>query len=104
MKTKSALVETKFCGFCAICGKPTTHEHHLIYGSAGRQLSERHGLKIPCCDTCNAGGVHSNAIAGKLSKMLGQVAFEKEYFRKMCGGSNEEARTEFRRVFGSSFL
>lgn len=61
--------------------------------------------------------IHGNSAAEKLSKMLGQVAFEKDYLAKKLVNTNrngldnksvdewyDEAREAFRKEFGESFL
>ena len=77
-----------------------------------RDLSEKYGMKIPLMNrehnlsskgTINQ--IHGNPAAEKLSKMLGQIAFEKEYYRKqLCKDEDDPAREEFRKIFGRSFL
>lgn len=41
------------CYLCKrLCGdyyRKTTQEHHAIFGTAGRRLSERYGLKVYLC-------------------------------------------------------
>lgn len=76
-------IVTEHTGICVFCGRPAECEHHLIFGSAGRSLSERDGLKVPCCNACHNMGavisrIHGNPMAEKLSKMLGQAIWEKE--------------------------
>lgn len=105
---------TKYEQYSVFSGHPATCFHHLCFGRYGawRDLSERYGLKIPLIDpehnmsskgTINQ--IHGNPIAEKLSKMLGQVAFEKEYYRKkVCEADEDPAREEFRKIFGESFL
>jgi hypothetical protein len=34
---------------CYICGGRATEEHHCIYGTANRKLSEKYGLKVYMC-------------------------------------------------------
>ena len=38
MKTDS--VVTRYSGYCALCGKPTQTEHHLLFGIGIRELAE----------------------------------------------------------------
>lgn len=92
-------IVTKYNEYCIFCGKPKTEEHHLVFGRGMRQTAEEDGVKIPVCSNCHtmAGGtsqLHNNPIAEKLSKMLGQAVWEKEY------GSREE----FRKRYGRSYL
>ena len=106
-------VLTKYEQYSVFSGCPMESWHHLVFGNGMRDLSEYYGLKIPLLHkehnmsskgTINQ--IHGNPAAEKLSKMLGQVAFEKEYYRKLvCGKSdNDPAREEFRKIFGKSYL
>ena len=105
---------TKYENISAFSGRPTQSIHHLVFGTGLRDLSEIYGLKIPLTNAehnmSSVGTIyqiHGNPAAEKLSKMLGQVAFEKEYYRKLVCGQNSEsdpAREEFRKIFGKSYL
>lgn len=96
-KTKGIVTELK--GYCLFCGRPAECEHHLLFGSGIRKLAEKDGLKVPACSACHSMGgiaerIHGNPMAEKLSKMLGQAAYEAKI------GSREE----FRRRYGRSYL
>lgn len=115
---------TKYEQYSVFSGSPKEADHHLIFGRGGawRNLSEKFGLKIPLLNkehNMSSKGtihqIHSNPAAEKLSKMLGQIAYEEWYLAsKLSSGeilghqSTEdwmaEAREDFRRVFGESFL
>ena len=102
-------VLTKYNRFCIFCGKPTQTEHHLLFGIGIRELAEEDGLKIPVCDAEHnmAGGtrqIHDNSIAEKLSKIAGQLAWEKEYYRSLYGNEDDPAREAFRERYGRSYL
>ena len=97
MGTKS--IVTDHDNICAICGRPAECEHHLIFGTAGRELSEKDGLKIPMCNGCHNMNeklrrIHDNPMAEKLSKMLGQAIYE----------SKIGTREEFQERYGRSYL
>ena len=50
-------IVTEHSEICFICGRQTEAEHHLVFGTAGRELSEKDGLKVPVCNNChNMGG------------------------------------------------
>lgn len=110
--TKSIL--TKYEEYSVFSGTRKTCDHHLVFGRFGawRDLSEQWGLKIPLIDSehnMSSKGttkhIHGNSAAESLSKMLGQVAFEKEYYRKkVVDDDSDPAREEFRKLFGESFL
>lgn len=102
---------TKYTEVSVFSGKHTEAFHHLIYGTALRKLGDKDGLVIPLTnDEHNMSSrgliyqIHGNPAAEKLSKLLGQVAWEKEYYRKMTGCEEDEAREEFRKRYGKSYL
>lgn len=104
-KTKSIL--TEYRDYCAFCGRPTTEEHHLIFGGALRPLAEEDGIKLPVCDSCHtfnslAQRIHDNPMAEKLSKIAGQLAFEKSKCAE--GFTESESREMFRKRYGESYL
>lgn len=98
---------TEYQTICALCGGHSECEHHLIFGTSGRKLSEQDGLKLPLCNKCHnmAGGknqIHENPIAERLSKMLGQEAWEKQ---KIIEGHDPALVKEaFRKRYGTSYL
>jgi len=105
-------VLTKYEDISVFSGRPKQSDHHLIPG-IHRNNSERYGLKIPLTNdehNLSSNGtvnqIHGNPAAESLSRLLGQVAFEKEYYRKMvCGNTDADpAREEFRKTFGKSYL
>lgn len=84
-------------------------EHHLIFGTAGRELSEKDGLKIPVCNNCHNMGqklcrIHENPMAERLSKMLGQAIWEKEWISANNQQESRKAREAFRKRYGRSYL
>lgn len=102
---KSTLTEyTKNCSFC---GKPTTIPHHLLFGNASRKLADEDGLIIPVCENCHTlnpvkSKIHDNPMAEALSKMLGQIAYEKNMIER--GMDKEEAREQFMKRYGRSYI
>lgn len=104
-KTKS--IVTKYDTLCAFCGRSCETEHHLIFGGALRRLADEDGLKVPVCDYCHTisdvkNRIHDNPMAEKLSKIAGQLAYEKS--RCAEGATEEEAREMFRQRYGGSYL
>lgn len=98
---------TEYTQFCAICGRGTEAEHHLIFGTGLRELADEDGLVIPICNKCHdmSGGkhqLHENPIAERLSKICGQLAFEKHLVAE--GFGEGEARERFRKRYGRSYL
>lgn len=102
---KTVSILTKYPRNCAFCGKPCDTEHHLLFGTGYRQLADEDGLKLPTCDDCHVIGknrIHDNPMAEKLSKICGQLAYEKQKCSE--GFTPDEAREMFRKRYGRSFL
>ena len=113
MTSKSII--TKFENISAFSGSPAECEHHLIFGNGLREKAEDDGLKIPLTHkehNLSSKGtiyqIHSNTAAEKLSKMLGQMAWEKKYiidkYELPFEGINDEAREAFIARYGKSYL
>ena len=107
----SKSIITKYEDISAFSGAPAECTHHCVFGRGKRDLADKYGLWIPLTNAehnMSAKGlihqIHENPAAEKLSKMVGQLAFEKEYYKKLCGATDDVARDEFRKIFGESFL
>ncbi len=96
-------------------GRPSECQHHLIFGTSNRKLAELDGLVIPLTNdehnmsskgTINQ--IHGNSAAEKLSKIVGQLAWEKQYIIKKYEipfeDIGQEAREAFRNRYGKSYL
>lgn len=100
-------IVTEFTEICAICGKPSECEHHLVFGRGMRELADKDKLILPMCNECHnmnqylTSCIHGNSMAEALSKMVGQLAFEKEFYRN---GEKDEARLAFMKRYGRSYL
>lgn len=104
-KTKG--IVTEYSGICFCCGRPTTEEHHLLFGGSIRRLAEEDGIKVPCCSYCHTmndvkNRIHDNPIAEKLSKVAGQLAWEKHAVAQ--GMTEADAREVFRKRYNGSEL
>lgn len=114
---------TKYENICFFCGRTAEAEHHLIFGTAGRELSEKDGLKVPVCNNCHNMGeklkrIHDNPMAERMSKIIGQLAWEKQWILKDAVHDHESleaekevqeiedriARKEFMKRYGKSYL
>lgn len=114
---------TKHKDISVFSGMQAEAVHHLIWGKFGRlrDLADADGLTIPLLHrehNMSASGtirqIHDNSAAEALSKMLGQVAWEKDYLaKKLATGNAEkktvdewymEARMAFMRRYGESWL
>ena len=126
MASKSVL--TKYEQVCAFCGATVPSKHHLIFGTAERKKADEDGLWLPVCDACHNMGklsanprrgqgtmiIHGNSMAEAMSKMIGQLAWEKEYYRneyldaksKIAETEPDEdpARDRFMSRYGRSYL
>lgn len=94
---------TNYTEFCAFCGKPTSEIHHCVFGRGLRELSDKDGLVIGICDKCHSEIHVTSSVAGRMSKMIGQLAWEKDLIEK-GGVSGAEARELFRKRFGRSYI
>jgi len=92
---------------CPLCERNTaTEEHHLIYGRTGeRDLADADGIKLNICHECHANIHDSPKFSGQatgMSKIIGQLAFEKEKVSQ--GMSKEESRKAFIKRYKKSRL
>ena len=104
---------TEYGDISAFSGKPKECDHHLIFGRGLRDLAEEDGLFIPLTDaehdmSSPLHQIHDNPPAEKLSKIAGQLAFEKNYYRdlleKYVELDGDIAREKFRQRYGTSYL
>ena len=115
---------TNYEQYSVFSGTPTTTRHHLCFGRGMRELAEQDGLWIPVLDrehnmsskgTINQ--IHGNPAAEALSKIAGQLAYERVYLAKKLANVNkdgldeqtvdewlEEAREAFRKRYSRSYL
>ena len=120
--TKSRV--TNYEQYSVFSGSPAECSHHLIFGKFGswRNLSEKWGLKIPLLDkehnTSDKGTIHQihdNIAAEHLSKISGQLAFERIYLaEKLASYDNlghqsaedwiEESANAFKNRYGEYYL
>lgn len=110
-------IVTKYTNISAFSQNPRECDHHLIFGSGLRELADEDGLIIPLTNKehnmgQNTERIHGNQAAEKLSKMLGQEAWEEYHLSEILAEikdvTPEEIRTEareaFRRRYGISYL
>ena len=102
-KTKS-IMQDKETGQCYLCRllhndygiKRNREEHHVIFGTANRKLSEKYGLKVYLCLAHHETGkeaVHKNAEVANLLKQEAQKVFMRTY-----------QDLDFREIFGKNYL
>lgn len=106
MKPKS--IVTKYTDICFSCNRPCSTEHHLLFGNGMRALADKDRVTLPACDQCHVTGellrrIHDNPMAEKLSRIAGQLAWEKHCIAQ-SGCSEDEARERFRQRYRESFL
>ena len=91
---KSIMQESKEGFICKVTSE--LQEHHVIYGTANRKLSEKYGLKVWLCLEHHTGrsGVHFNKDLDLNLKQMAQEYFEANY----------GTREDFRTIFGKSWL
>lgn len=98
-------IVTEYTQNCIFCGTPTTDTHHLVFGSGHRKLSDKDGLVVPVCRDHHTTGryrIHDNPTSETLSKIVGQLAYEKHKVAE--GMTEDEARASFRKRYGRSYL
>lgn len=82
---------------CYLCGSTVgLEEHHILFGTSHRKVSERLGLKVWLCYRChrdNKYGVHGNRAKDRQLKELAQSVFEKNH-----------TRDEWLKLFGRNYL
>ena len=83
---------------CAICGRPNTEIHHLVFGVANRKLADADGLVLPVCREHHE-FFHDNA---KVSRMIGQLMYERDKCAEGYGLS--AARESFMLRYGRNYL
>lgn len=99
-----SIMHDKDSGTCYLCMmlhkdfsvKNPRHEHHAIFGTANRRLSEKYGLKVYLCMAHHEEGdeaVHKNAAVSLLIKTDAQRAFERRW-----------TDLDFREIFGKNYL
>lgn len=109
---------TNYLEYSAFSGAPAEVTHHLIFGRGLRKLADEDGLTIGLlnrehnmspCGTVNQ--IHDNPAAEKLSKIAGQLAWERIWLADQLAeeGKNSdewmrEAREAFRKRYGISYL
>ena len=90
-------IVTEYPEICIFCGKQAEAEHHLIFGTAGRELSEKDGLKIPVCNNCQK---CSDRQFGKKNGFLPIASRNQEKPGKHSGRDTEDHICR-RREYGS---
>ena len=99
-----SIMHSKDSGTCYLCmalngdfqKRTDLQEHHAIYGTANRKLSERYGLKVYLClqhHTAGPMAVHNNAGLQRQLQKDAQEAFEKRY-----------SHQKWMEVFGRNFI
>lgn len=73
-----------------------TEEHHVIFGTANRTLSEKFGLKVYLCPEHHRTGKDSAHLNADIAKYL-----QKEAQKSFIKTFKDE---DFRTVFGKNFL
>jgi hypothetical protein len=107
-------IVTEYEGISIFSGAPAECWHHLISGSGLRKLADEDKLLIPLTNAehnMSSSGllyqIHENPTAEKLSKMLGQAIWEKEFYRnynETFRFEEDTARKAFLKRYGISYL
>ena len=92
--SKSIISNDKCCYVCGVTR--TLHRHHIFFGNANREQSERYGCWVWLCYAHHNGsnaGVHYNKKLDDRLKIIAQKKFEIHFANK-----------DFRSVFGKNYL
>ena len=107
----SRSIVTRYEGISIFSGYSAECRHHLIFGSGRREKAEEDGLWIPLLNREHTTAIwavdqiHENHAAECLSKMCGQLAFEKEFYRKKLFSADQDpARDAFMTRYGESYM
>ena len=111
----SKSVVTRYENYSVFSGSPAECKHHLLFGKGIRDLAEQDGIWIPLLNkehnmsrSGTVNQIHDNPAAEKLSKIAGQLAWERQYlinkYQLPFDDLGEEAREAFRLRYGQSFL
>ena len=92
---------TDYTDYCIVCSRPRTDLHHCVFGNAKRRLADADNLLLPLCRDCHE-KMHNVKEMQVMSHIVGQLFYE----RNMCaaGLKPDEAREEFRKRYGISYL
>lgn len=90
----SVLQDEKKCYFCH--KTYGLEDHHVLFGTANRKISEKYGLKVWLCNNHHTGqaGVHRNREFDLMLKQMAQEYYEEHY----------GTREDFIREFNKSYL
>ena len=114
MASKSII--TQYEDVSAFSARPAECRHHCCFGSGIRPLAEADGLWIPLLHSeHNIGAptecIHGNPAAEKLSRMCGQLAWEKHWIANIIRHAGplmddieDDAREAFRKRYSISYL
>ena len=96
--SKSIINNEKECFVCRTKANPSDiHKHHIFYGTANREISEKQGCWVYLCSyhhNMSNEGVHFNWCFDIMLKKYCQYVWEQE----------KGTRDEFRKLFGKSYI
>ena len=89
---------TEYTEICILCGKPKEDTHHLLNGN-NRATCDEDNITIPLCRKCHT-EIHKNATCEKLCKIIGQLAWESNYYAE----GRKDARKQFLKRYRKSYI
>lgn len=109
--------------YCFICSRPAEEVHHALWGNK-HKLADQDHLLLPLCayhhNSMNLYevkrkpitnmSVHHNEEMRILSQALAQACWERQWIAEHCNDCTtseellEQARTEFRKRYGESYM
>ena len=89
---------TDYTEICILCGRPKEDTHHLLNGN-NRATCDEDNITIPLCRKCHT-EIHKNATCEKLCKIIGQLAWESNYYAE----GRKDARKQFFNRYRKSYI
>lgn len=110
----SIIVNMEYADLDIIDLSPNAERHHCLYGSADRKKADMDGLWLPLSHEHHQGnnGVHHNKEMQMLTKIIAQLAWEKNYIIEVLAKENgippqewnTRAREAFLKRYGRTFI
>lgn len=89
---------TDYTEICILCGRLKDDTHHLLNGN-NRATCDEDNITIPLCRKCHT-EIHKNATCEKLCKIIGQLAWESNYYAE----GRKDARKQFLKRYRKSYI
>lgn len=95
-------IVTEYTQNCIICGIATTEEHHFVFDRGNQMKANTDKIVAPMCRFCHDELHNKSCVAAELSRICGQLAWEKHEIAT-TGCTEREAREKFRLRYGKNY-